>query len=259
MTSFGRRRRTSRTPRSRSRCRDRRFATALRCSDRSPMSILVPLQESLPSLVSRSPERLASARPSLSALCFLRGFVTTTLSLWRPPGGAASPYQVLRTAPAPVAHGMTSEHTYTGLCGKRELKRLGRLRPSPLGGRQSGAGIRHVRGPFDPGRGSASPARHNAGSGRLQRLECPRPGERVPSGAPDPGGPQSLAGPTALLDSAGRSGLLRCASARPPLAATSRLDSEDGRSSWPSGPRVLGRGPRPHARMTKTLTPWSSG
>jgi hypothetical protein len=28
----------------------------------------------------------------------------------------------------------------------------------------------------------------------------------------DPGGPQSLAGPTALLDSAGRSGLLRCAS-----------------------------------------------
>jgi len=51
---------------------------------------------------------------------------------------------------------MTSEHTYTGLCGKRELKRLARLRPSPLGGRQSGAGIRHVRGPFDPGRGSAS-------------------------------------------------------------------------------------------------------
>src|SRR3954469_20125660 len=78
MTSFGRRRRTSRTPRSRSRCRDRRFATALRCSDRSPMSILVPLQESLPSLVSRSPERLASARPSLSALCFLRGFMLFT-------------------------------------------------------------------------------------------------------------------------------------------------------------------------------------
>src|SRR3954469_13517299 len=33
------------------------------------------------------------------------------------------------------------------------------------------------------------------------------------------------------LDSAGRSGLLRCASARPPLTATSGLDSGDGRSS----------------------------
>src|SRR4051794_29112603 len=53
---------------------------------------------------------------------------------------------------------------------------------------------------------------------------------RGSSGASDPGGPQSLAGPTALLDSAGRSGLLRCASARPPLTAT-ELYSGDGRSS----------------------------
>src|SRR3954463_3987193 len=129
-------------------------------------------------------------------------------------------------------------------------------------------GYRHVRGPFDPGRGSASPARHNAGSGRLQRLECPRPGERVPSGAPDPGGPQSLAGPTALLDSAGRSGLLRFAPARPPLPA-SGPDSRDGPSAA-RGKRAGLRG-RPlivaswtqgyweDARMTKTLTPWSSG
>ena len=51
----------------------------------------------------------------------------------------------------------------------------------------------------------------------------------VQAARPTPG-PQSLAGPTALLDSAGRSGLLRFAPARPPLTA-SRLDSGDGRSA----------------------------
>ena len=55
--------------------------------------------------------------------------------------------------------------------------------------------------------------------------------DSTPSGAAAPGGPQSLAGPTALLDSAGRSGLLRFATARPPLEAASGLDSGDGRSS----------------------------
>src|SRR4051812_3875143 len=69
---------------------------------------------------------------------------------------------------------------------------------------------------------------------------------RGSSGASDPGGPQSLAGPTALLDSAGRSGLLRFASARPPLTATSGLDSGDGRSAPRPVIRVLGREPQPH-------------
>src|SRR3954447_2985630 len=80
---------------------------------------------------------------------------------------------------------------------------------------------------------------------------------RGSSGAPDPGGPQALAGPPALLDSAGRSGLLRCASARPPLTATNGLDSGDGRSASRSVIRVLGREPQPHARTTTTLTPWT--
>src|SRR3954468_19588344 len=56
-----------------------------------------------------------------------------------------------------------------------------------------------------------------------------------------PRGPQALAGPPALLDSAGRSGLLRGASARPPLTA-SGLDSGDGRSAERPVIRVLGRG-----------------
>src|SRR3954451_6798223 len=77
-----------------------------------------------------------------------------------------------------------------------------------------------------------------------------------PSRVPDPGGPQSLAGPTALLDSAGRSGLLRCASARPPLTAASGLDSGDGRSSERPASRVLGRG-HGRTRTTTTLTPWT--
>src|SRR3954467_11890342 len=72
------------------------------------------------------------------------------------------------------------------------------------------------------------------------------PSESGSSGAPDPGGPQSLAGPPALSDSAGRSGLLRCASARPPLTATSGLDSGDGRSASRPVIRVLGREPQPH-------------
>src|SRR3954451_10550720 len=87
----------------------------------------------------------------------------------------------------------------------------------------------------------------------LERAREPTPAvERTPaqhpvswgsSGAPDPGGPQSLAGPTALLGSAG---LLRCASARPPLEATSGLDSGDGRSASRPVIRVLGREPQPH-------------
>src|SRR5689334_9885187 len=64
-----------------------------------------------------------------------------------------------------------------------------------------------------------------------ERTPAQHPVRRGLSGPPDSGGPQSLAGPTALLDSAGRSGLLRCASARPPLTATSGLDSGDGRSA----------------------------
>src|SRR4051794_25477196 len=62
------------------------------------------------------------------------------------------------------------------------------------------------------------------------------------SGAPDPRGPQSLAAPTALLDSAGRSGLLRCATAYPPHAA-GRLDSGDGRLSECPARRGLGKEP----------------
>src|SRR5215207_7674831 len=50
----------------------------------------------------------------------------------------------------------------------------------------------------------------------VERTPAQHPVSWGSSGAPDPGGPQSLAGPPALLDSAGRSGLLRCASARSP-------------------------------------------
>src|SRR3954463_7434901 len=74
------------------------------------------------------------------------------------------------------------------------------------------------------------------------------------SGAPDPGGPQALAGPTALWDSAGRSDLLRCASARSPLAAGG-LDSRRPligasctQGSWER--------PKPHARTTTALAIW---
>ena len=92
------------------------------------------------------------------------------------------------------------------------------------------------------GRVDAQTARRDSGpEGRgLERARAPtqavegtpaqHPASRGSSDAPDPGGPQALAGPTALLDSAGRSGLLRCASARPPLTA-SGLDSGDGRSA----------------------------
>src|SRR3954452_20605839 len=52
-------------------------------------------------------------------------------------------------------------------------------------------------------------------------------------------GPQSLAGPTALLDSAGRSGLLRCPSARLPLTAGG-LDSERADRQGADYPDPLG-------------------
>src|SRR3954464_15582436 len=90
----------------------------------------------------------------------------------------------------------------------------------------------------------------------VERTPAQHPVSWGSSGAPDPGGPQSLAGPTALLDSAGRSDLLRFASARPPLTA-SGLDSGDGRSSERPVIRVLGGEPQPHARTTTALTPWT--
>ena len=66
-----------------------------------------------------------------------------------------------------------------------------------------------------------------------------------PNCAPDSGGPQSLAGPPALLVSAGRSGLLRCATARPPRAA-GRLDFGDGH--WSQRPIIRGLGRSQTAR-----------
>ena len=41
--------------------------------------------------------------------------------------------------------------------------------------------------PSIPGEDQHRPARHNAGSGRLQRLECPRPGEQSQAARPTPG------------------------------------------------------------------------
>src|SRR3954449_248337 len=86
----------------------------------------------------------------------------------------------------------------------------------------------------------------------VERTPAQHPVSRGSSGAPAPGGPQSLAGPTALLDSAGRSDLLRFASARPPLTA-SGLDSGDGRSSERPVIRVLGGESQPHAHTTTAL------
>src|SRR4051812_24739475 len=90
----------------------------------------------------------------------------------------------------------------------------------------------------------------------VERTPAQHPVRRGSSGAPVPGGPQSLAGPPALLGSAGRSGLLRFAPARPPLTA-SGLDSGDGRSALRPARRGLEREPQPHARTTTTLTPWT--